>query len=519
MKEKQLEQGYETLTKDELVALLRERDKCIEKQEKKIRKLEEKLRKAIAESSARQEQLLIRNYNDYVSKRDSVEGTPKPRDGGGQPRSGRRRGRPEGPAPSRDLLESLWMSTGKETVYLDPPGLPDGACAFSEDATFKVRRVPGHYVVVKVVRRKYRTPGGVAQAPADPADPFPHSPATPSLVSSAATLKLLLGVPIDRQCKRMPPVPGLSSPQALGRALGRAADALLPVKGAIDAAMAGSPAYANVDETPVRVLEKYREGGKNGYVFACVRDVGGFPVASYLYSATRAPDSAVRAFGLEGAQLVVDGFSGYGRVRSESGGAITLQRCLAHLRRKCLDCLKGMPAADRQGSPAQGIVDELSAIYKLERAMEGTPEERLALRRGKEYMGHVRKLRSLFAALDPDEGTALYRAKEYYDNGGEDFFTFLGDGSLPLDNNRAERAVKLFVLSRRNFLFVENDLGGERAATLMTLIENATLRGLDAEGYLTWALSNVLRMEAEDLLPWSEKVPKSLKLKQAIKNL
>ena len=96
-----------------------------------------------------------------------------------------------------------------------------------------------------------------------------------------------------------------------------------------------------------------------------------------------------------------------------------------------------MPAADRQGSPAQGIVDELSAIYKLERAMEGTPEERLALRRGKEYMGHVRKLRSLFAALDPDEGTALYRAKEYYDNGGEDFFTFLGDGSLPLDNNRA----------------------------------------------------------------------------------
>ena len=151
--------------------------------------------------------------------------------------------------------------------------------------------------------------------------------------------------------------------------------------------------------------------------------------------------------------------------------------------------------------------------------MEGTPEERLALRRGEEYMGHVRKLRSLFAALDPDEGTALFRAKEYYDNGGEDFFAFLGDGSLPLDNNRAERAVKLFVLSRRNFLFVENDLGGERAATLMTLIENATLRGLDAEGYLTWALSNVLRMEAEDLLPWSEKVPGSLKLKRAIKNI
>ena len=41
----------------------------------------------------------------------------------------------------------------------------------------------------------------------------------------------------------------------------------------------------------------------------------------------------------------------------------------------------------------------------------------------------------------------------------------------------------------------------------MTPIENATLRGLDAEGYLTWVLSNVLRMEAEDLLPWSKRSP------------
>ena len=66
---------------------------------------------------------------------------------------------------------------------------------------------------------------------------------------------------------------------------------------------------------------------------------------------------------------------------------------------------------------------------------------------------------------------------------------------------------KLFVLSRRNFLFVENDLGGERAATLMTLLENATLRGLDAEGYLTWALSNVLRMPRRSFCPGRPKSP------------
>ena len=517
MKEKGRADGYESLTRDELMGLLRERDRTVAKQRERIRRLEAKLARAIAEGAAKQEQLMLRNYNDFVTKRDSVGAAKNA--SGAKPGAGRRRGRPSGPLPSREALEALWASGGKRTRYIDPPGVPEGAVAFAEDSTYKVEREPGRYVVVKVVRRKYRAPGGVMQAPADPADPFPHSPASPSVLSSAAVLKLLLGVPVDRQCKRMPPVPGLSSPQALGRALARAADALLPVKRAVDAAMAGSPAYANVDETPVRVLEKYRSGGKNGYIFVCVRDVGGYPVASYLYSPTRAPDSAVEAFGLEGAVLVVDGFSGYCRIRSESCGAITLQRCLAHLRRKVLDCLKGTPAAKRAGHPAWGIAGEISAIYAAEGSMEGAPEERLLLRRGEEYMGHVRALRSLFASLDPDEGTALFRAKEYFDNGGEDFFAFLSDGSLPLDNNRAERAVKLFVLSRRNFLFVENDLGGERAATLMTLLENATLRGLDAEGYLTWALSNVLRMPPEELLPWSPKVPESIKLKHVIKNL
>ena len=137
--------------------------------------------------------------------------------------------------------------------------------------------------------------------------------------------------------------------------------------------------------------------------------------------------------------LVVDGFSGYCRIRSESCGRITLQRCLAHLRRKVLDCLKGTPAAERAGHPARRIAEEISAIYAAEGSMEGAPDERLLLRRGEEYMGHVGALRSLFASLDPDEGTALFRAKEYFDNLDQRYMDSLDFSNARFVRNLYER--------------------------------------------------------------------------------
>ena len=72
MKRKGRADGYESLTRDELMGLLRERDRTVAKQREKIRRLEEKLARAIAEGAAKQEQLMLRNYNDFVTKRDSV---------------------------------------------------------------------------------------------------------------------------------------------------------------------------------------------------------------------------------------------------------------------------------------------------------------------------------------------------------------------------------------------------------------------------------------------------------------
>jgi transposase len=58
------------------------------------------------------------------------------------------------------------------------------------------------------------------------------------------------------------------------------------------------------------------------------------------------------------------------------------------------------------------------------------------------------------------------------------------DGTLAIDNNAAERAIRPLVLGRKNWLFAGSDVGGERSAAIYSLIETAKLNGLDPEAYL-----------------------------------
>lgn len=52
------------------------------------------------------------------------------------------------------------------------------------------------------------------------------------------------------------------------------------------------------------------------------------------------------------------------------------------------------------------------------------------------------------------------------------------DSRLNIDNNRTERAVKHFVIGRKNWLFNHNHHGAEASAILYSIIETAKANGL-----------------------------------------
>ena len=53
------------------------------------------------------------------------------------------------------------------------------------------------------------------------------------------------------------------------------------------------------------------------------------------------------------------------------------------------------------------------------------------------------------------------------------------DGRICLTNNAAERALRGIAIGRKAWLFAGSDHGGERAASMFTLIETAKLNGID----------------------------------------
>lgn len=70
----------------------------------------------------------------------------------------------------------------------------------------------------------------------------------------------------------------------------------------------------------------------------------------------------------------------------------------------------------------------------------------------------------------------------------------------------ARRLLRGIAISRKDFLLVGSNTGGERAAILYTLIETAMLNGLDPEAHLAHAVGQFARRhlasKLSELLPW-----------------
>ena len=86
---------------------------------------------------------------------------------------------------------------------------------------------------------------------------------------------------------------------------------------------------------------------------------------------------------------------------------------------------------------------------------------------------------------------------------------YLEDGLIEIDNNAAARELETVALGRKNYLFLVSDAGGERAATMYSLLGMTKLNGLNPETYLRHVLSVIANHPVnriDELLPWNVKL-------------
>lgn len=87
---------------------------------------------------------------------------------------------------------------------------------------------------------------------------------------------------------------------------------------------------------------------------------------------------------------------------------------------------------------------------------------------------------------------------------------YLGNGRLEISNNAVERAIRPLAIGRKNWTFAGSDEGGNRAATVYTLIESAKLNHIDPEAWLRDIIGCIASYPAKriaDLLPWNWTAP------------
>ena len=86
--------------------------------------------------------------------------------------------------------------------------------------------------------------------------------------------------------------------------------------------------------------------------------------------------------------------------------------------------------------------------------------------------------------VNPAGGSKLAKAVQYALNEKRYLYGFLDDPGIEISNNRAENAIRPFVVGRKNWLFSDSPKGAEASAMLYSLVVSAKMNGLNAEDYL-----------------------------------
>lgn len=272
------------------------------------------------------------------------------------------------------------------------------------------------------------------------------------------------------------------------------------------------------DETTLQVLnEPGRKAETSSYMWLYRTGREGPPIVLYDYQQTRA-GSHPREFlsGFKG-YLQVDGYSGYNLVQD-----VTLAGCWAHARRKFDEALKALPASKRSAPVAakEGL-EVCNRLFEIERKLSNkTPEKRY-----KERLARSRPVLDAFLAWLNDQAakalpkSAFGQAITYCLNQWDKLVVFLKDGRLELDNNRAERSIKPFVIGRKNWLFANTPKGAKASAVTYSIIETAKENGLNPFYYLTYLFERLPNINTADqnsldeLLPWSTNLPDFCRMK------
>ena len=439
-------------------------------------------------SHTEQMSLLFNEAETYAQDEEEgvgLEPDQKPPKPGAHKKGGRKRLPKE--LPREKIIhelkkEDLQCKCGSELVHI------------GSDISEQLDIIPAKVIVKEHVRYKYACKSCeeiVKRAP--PAfTPLNKSIATSNLLAHICTQKFDDHSPLYRQERIW---------QRLGVSLSRAtmsnwvlggAELFKPIVTLLKEDI-NKATYACSDETTVNVLND--DKSKN-YMWLHMSGARKNRAIVYEYNRSRTGEVASNSLKEFKGYHQCDGYSGYNELHEKTG--VTGVGCMAHARRKFMDIVK----VTKSKGIASDVVDIIGKLYNIEKKIINLNDDEIYQTRQKESKPIVEELhKKLLHYKDQAPPTSILgKAINYPLNQWTKLIAYLEDGRIRIDNNDCERAIKPFVIGRKNWLFSKSQKGAEASSIIYSIIETCKANNVNTYNYLQYLFKNIHKAKNKEEL-------------------
>ena len=368
----------------------------------------------------------------------------------------------------------------REQVIIEPQEDVSGWTRIGEEITEELERIPGKLFVRRYVRPKYARPGGdgvvIGELPQRPID---KGIPGPGLLAQIIIDKYTDHLPVHRQIQRFERE-GIKLPASTLTDWISGTCLLLEPLYEVHRKQVLSSNYLQVDETPIKVLDKDKKGTTHrGY--------------HWVY---HAPEEQLVLFdyregrGREGPTECLKDFTGYlqtdGYAVYEDFGKnkqVTLLHCWAHARRKFDE------AKDNDLTRASHALTEIQKLYALERqARDNQLSQKDRQQQAIEILDDLKIwMLENYQVVLPQ--SAIGQALHYSLQRWEKLCLYTTDGKLQIDNNLVENTIRPVAIGRKNYLFAGSHNGARRAAMLYSFLGTCKINDVNPFEWLRHVLN------------------------------
>jgi len=423
----------------------------------------------------------------------------------------RKRGRKKSVGARQRRRKSLGkLPVIHEQIEVAPDQIPEGLTLEDfrplgdGDAVHRIEHVREHLVMVEYKLQKLVLRGSdvIVQA-SPPLNVVDGGAWGPSVYAHVVVSKCVDSMPLYRMERTLGRAGFAVARSVLCGLFHRAANVLEPLYRRLVERVSQDP-FVQADETTLRVAEPHN--ARTAWIWTLLCE----DIVAYVYSETRAAETADHLLAGTRGHLVTDGYAGYNGVVGE--GKRTRVGCWAHARRKFYEALSSAPEA-------REVLDQIVALYRVEHE---AAESGVLGTAAHEILRDERSRAIVEAINDWVDGrvgctppkSPLGAALTYAKNQRKALSEFLDNPKLPLDNNASERALRIIAVGRKNFLFVGHEEGGQNLAILQTLCSTCQLHGINPYEYIMDVAVRVRfhkHSKLDELLPMHWKPPPGVK--------